>query len=174
MSVTIEESGMIFGPFLDEHCFYIEKSSAYKKLQNGIQIAEFLLIQPDKNRLLIVEAKSSSPNPDNKESQNRFDYFIAEISGKLLNAFTLGLALCLERHVDNKNEISKCFKEITHDSVEIVLMLIINGYKEEWLVPLNEALQTKLYCTSKIWPLKVCAINEKIAQEYRLIQRTAV
>ncbi|MFH1898745.1 MAG: hypothetical protein ABH886_11055 [Candidatus Desantisbacteria bacterium] len=178
MPVIIEESGMIFGPFLDEHCFYIEKSNVYNKLKNGLKIAEFLLIQPDKNRLLIIESKSSSPNPDNPdntEAQNQFDNFIAEISEKLLNTFTLGLALCLERHVDNKNEISKCFKEITHNSVKIILMLVINNHEDKWLVQLTTALQKKLRCISKIWPLEVFAINEKTAQkEYKLIQQIVI
>lgn len=36
MSVTIAESGMTFGPFSKEHCFYIEKSNVYNKLQNKL------------------------------------------------------------------------------------------------------------------------------------------
>jgi hypothetical protein len=105
MAITIKESGMIFGPFSDEHCFYIEKSDIYNTIQNGLQIAEFLLVQPDKNSLLVVEAKSSSPNPTNVDSKGKLDDYIAEIAEKLLNAFTLGLALCFERHIHNKDEI---------------------------------------------------------------------
>jgi hypothetical protein len=172
MSFTIVESGMTFGPFLEEHCFYIEKSNAYNKLQSGVKMAEFFLIQPDKNMLLVVEAKSSSPNPTNKESEHQFRDFIIEIAEKLSNALTFGLALSLERHADHKDEISRSFKDVAYDSVEIVLLLVINGYKKEWLVPLNEALQKKLKSTCKIWPLKVVAINEKIAQKYNLIQQT--
>ena len=171
--VTIPESGMTFGPFLKEHCFYIEKSEIYRTIQNGLQIAEFILIQPDNNSLLVVEAKSSSPNPANKDSGIKFDDYITEIAEKLSNAFTLGLALCLERHTDNKDEISECFKQITHDSVKVKLLLVINGHKDEWLAPLNEALQKKLKCFSKIWPLEVITINEKIAERYKLIKSTA-
>lgn len=170
MSVTITESGMTFGPFLDEHCFYIEKSKVYNKLQSGLQIAEFLLIQPDKNSLLVVEAKSSAPNPTNKDSQTNFDNYITEIAEKLFNAFSLGLALCLERHVNNKDEVSNCFKQMSHNSVKVKLLLVINGHKDEWLIPLNEALQKKLRSVSKIWPLEVITINEKTAKKYNLIQ----
>lgn len=173
MLVTIRESGMKFGPFSDEHCFSIEKSIIYNKIQSGLQIAEFILVQPDKNKLLVVEAKSSSPNPVNRESQIKFDDYITEISEKLLNAFTLGLALCLDRHGNNKDEVSNCFKEIAHDSVKVILLLVINGHKEEWLIPITSALQKKLKNISKIWPLEIIAINEKIAQRYHLIQATA-
>jgi len=170
MPFTIEESGMTFGPFLEENCFCIEKSKAYHKLQSGMKMAEFLLIQPDKNRLLVVEAKSSSPNSTNNESVLQFRDFIIEITEKLFNALTFGLALCLERHADHKDEISRCFKDVAYDSVEIVLLLVINGHKKEWLVPLNDALQKNLKSTCKIWSLKVFVINEKTAQKYNLIQ----
>jgi hypothetical protein len=173
MAITITESGMTFGPFLEEHCFHIEKSKVYIKLQYGLQIAEFLLIQPEKNSLLVVEAKSSAPNPINKDSQIKFDNYITEIAEKLFNAFSLGLALCLERHVNNQDEVSNCFKQMSHSSVKIKLLLVINGHKGEWLAPLNEALQKKLKSISKIWPLEVITINEKTAQKYKLIQTIA-
>ncbi len=173
MSIVIEESGMKFGPFHEDYCFYIEKSNIYLKIQNGLQIAEFLLVRPEKNKLFIVEAKSSSPNPVNKESQDKFDNFITEISEKLLNAFTLGLSLCLKRHTHYKDEIPKYLTEIEHSSIQVVLLLVINGHKEEWLSPLNEALQKRLKCASKIWPFQVVVINEKIAQNYGLIDNIA-
>ena len=173
MAITIPESDMTFGPFPDEHCFHIEKSRVYDKLKNGLQIAEFLLIQPDKNKLLVVEAKSSSPDLANPESKESFDDYITNVSQKLLNAFILGLALCLERHVNNKDDISTCFREITQDSVKVILLLVIKGHKKEWLIPITEALQRKLKSISKTWPLDVFAINERTAQSiYNLIQVT--
>ena len=33
MNMPIIESGMSFGPFIDGHCFYIEKSVTYKKIE---------------------------------------------------------------------------------------------------------------------------------------------
>lgn len=45
MAATIVESGMKFGPFSDEHCFSIEKSIIYNKIQTGLPIAEFILVQ---------------------------------------------------------------------------------------------------------------------------------
>jgi len=130
MAVTIEESGMIFGPFSEEHLFHVEKSNIYHKLQNGLPIAEFLLIQPYKNSLLVVEAKSSSPNPSNRESQLHFDEFVTEISRKLINAFTLGLTLSLGRHADNIDELSNSFQDLDYASVTIILVLVINGHKD--------------------------------------------
>jgi hypothetical protein len=54
MRVTIKESGMSFGPFLEAQCFQIEKSNIYTKLQNGCQIAlkVWLMIQCKLNSCL--------------------------------------------------------------------------------------------------------------------------
>jgi hypothetical protein len=41
----IIESGMTFGPFLEEHCFHLEKSATYQEIQNGVRMAEFLLLR---------------------------------------------------------------------------------------------------------------------------------
>jgi hypothetical protein len=58
---------------------------------------------------------------------------------------------------------------MAYDSVQIKLLLVINGHKEEWLAPLNEALTSKLRNPMKIWSFKVIVINEKMAQSYNLI-----
>lgn len=40
--ITIEESGMSFGPYADTHCFQIENSALHNSVQPGVQIAERL------------------------------------------------------------------------------------------------------------------------------------
>ena len=73
----IVESGMNFGPYPKGHCFFIEKSPTYKKIQNNVQIAEFLLLHYAKDGspvVWVVEAKSSTPRP---ATQPNFDEFIA-------------------------------------------------------------------------------------------------
>ena len=51
----IVESGMTFGPYPQGHCFFIEKSATYKKIQNNVKIAEFLLQQA----ALFLQSQSS-------------------------------------------------------------------------------------------------------------------
>ncbi len=41
------------------------------------------------------------------------------------------LALCLDRHVNNKDEVSNCFKQMSYDTVKVKLLLVINGNKDE-------------------------------------------
>lgn len=42
---AIIESGMTFGPYPAGQCFYIEKSACYEKVEEGVQMAEFLLLK---------------------------------------------------------------------------------------------------------------------------------
>ena len=166
------ESDMFFGPYPEGHCFYIEKSSCYSKIQHGVPIAEFLLL---KNRvgtspvMWVVEAKSSTPRP---ETQPNFDTFIFEIREKLINAFSLGWASRLGRHILAKDELPEPFKNIDLTKTDIRFVLIIKDHKEEWLPPLQEALKKVLLGTIKTWsfsPTSVLVMNQAIAKEHGLI-----
>lgn len=62
---AIIESGMTFGPFAAGECFYVEKSKCYGLIQDGVQMAEFLLLRQKQDHapvIWVVEAKSSSPS----------------------------------------------------------------------------------------------------------------
>lgn len=62
-TAAIIESGMTFGPYAAGQCFYIEKGDCYQKVQDGVQMAEFLLLRQQEKgpTVWIVEAKSSCP-----------------------------------------------------------------------------------------------------------------
>jgi hypothetical protein len=84
----IIESGMEFviqrG---DNSLFYLEKSQIYKEIQEGVKMAEFLLLRPESPyKIWIIEAKFSSPHPG---TQPNFNKFIQEITEKFANALTL-------------------------------------------------------------------------------------
>lgn len=166
----IIESGMTFGPFREGHCFHIEKSGTYVRLQQSIKMAEFLLLRfrPDKaTALWVVEAKSSTPRP---LSQSNFETFIEEIRDKLVNAFSLGLACCLKRHTET--ELPGPFGELDLATSDFRFILIINRHKREWLPPLQEALSKSLHTTIKTWALATPAVvvmNDHMAREYGLI-----
>jgi len=97
-TITIDESGMTFGPYPSGHCFHIEKSALYTDIRQGVKMAEFLLLHADRDRptmLWVVEAKSSSPRPKNDPD---FGQFIMEIREKWINVLSLVLASRLGRH----------------------------------------------------------------------------
>lgn len=167
----IIESGMTFGPFKEGHCFYIEKSKIYGSLQQGVKMAEFLLLRFRPNKpttLWVVEAKSSTPRP---LAEREFDAFIEEIRDKLINAFSLGLACCLKRHADT--ELPQPYGKLNLSTSDFRFVLVINHHKWEWLPPLQEALSKALHAAVKTWAFTTPAVvvmNDHMARDYGLIQ----
>jgi len=166
--VNIVESGMEFGPFEDGDVFYIEKSKIYQKIQQNMQMAEFVVTMRN-NSIWIVEAKSSSPNPRNKESEVSFDEYITEISNKLLNALTLTVSVVLNRHDNGTDEILPNVRKGIVGGHAIKLCLIIKGHNEEWLIPIQDALNQQLYLNKKIWKFDIAVMNDNIARTQKLI-----
>lgn len=168
------ESGMAFGPFPDGDSFYIEKSEIYAAIQDGVKMAEFLLLRRKKDShpvMWIVEAKQSSPRP---ETQPNYDAFLGEIRDKLLNAFSLGWAACLDRHVDAKTELSPSYLSLDLSKTDVKFILVIRGHREEWLQPLQDDLSRIMRPTVKTWafsPMAVAVINDTMAYESGLIYR---
>lgn len=169
---TIVESNMSFGPFSAEMFFHIEKSQSYRMIENGVKIAEFLLLRGDiesKPVMWIVEAKSSSPRP---QSEVRFDEFITEIKEKMVNAFSLGWASSMGRHPEAKDELPEAFRTMAFSKADVKFILVIKGHHEAWLQPLKDAIETALRTTVKTWSLSprcVAVINDEMACEYGLI-----
>lgn len=173
----IIESGMTFGPYPDGHCFCIEKCPTIKKINKnaqkgeGLQIAEFLLLETKNNQstVFIVEAKTSSPHPANPSD---FDNYINEIKDKFTNSLTLLVAIYLQRHATDQLELSSQFRQLELAKVNFLLILVVKNSKAEWLPPLHEILQKKLKPTSKLWNLtatSVIVLNEDGAKKRGLI-----
>lgn len=80
----IIESELTFGPFPEGHCFYIEKSQTYKRIELGVKMVEFLLFRPNatanKTAIWMIEAKKSSPNP---KTHGKLEERMNEVSKKL-------------------------------------------------------------------------------------------
>lgn len=176
MTITIEESGLTFGPFARDDCFELEKSEAYlrinrrSKSSTGIKVCEFALIHRAENRapaIWLVEAKSSSPRPDNPE---KLADFISDIQHKLSNALQLLVASYLDRHPEAATELPAGFRALSLRE-EWRLVLVINGHQEAWLPPLQDALQGALHTltrTFELGPRSVVVINETAARRYGL------
>lgn len=166
------ESEMTFGPYVAGHCFRVEQSDTYRTIQDGVQMAEFLLLRTQENSppfIWIVEAKKSSPRP---ETQPNFNEFIGEIRDKLTNALAVGVASILKRHPTAAADLPEVFKTLDLAIAGFRLVLIINGHQKSWLSPLQEALRCALDATAKTWalgPNAVVVINHEDAKRFGLI-----
>jgi hypothetical protein len=163
---------MNFGPFEDSDCFYIEQSKTYERIKDQVHMVEFLLIRRTENQIpvvWVVEAKSSAPRPDNEIN---FKEYIRIISEKLTNGLSLGIASILRRHLGTFDEIPDAFRNLDLSRTSFRMVLVINGHKKEWMVPLQDSINRELTSTKKIWglsPTSVLVINDEMAKRYHLI-----
>ncbi|WP_462325959.1 hypothetical protein [Desulfoplanes sp.] len=162
---------MTFGPYAESNFFYIEKSDLYKNCGENVKVAEFLLFRKIKKTSVvwIVEAKSSSPRPEN---ELEFHQYILKLKDKLLNAFTLTIAERLNRHGDHTAELPKELLEMELSAFDCRFILVINGHKLEWLAPLQEALSREFMATAKTWafsPGCVVVLNKEMAVQHHLV-----
>lgn len=168
MAMFIEESGMKFGPYGEEQLFYIEKSSGYSKMV-GLKISEFIVLNETCSMLDIIEAKSSSPKPVNDV---RFDDFIDEITEKMSNTLALWFAIKMGRHGEWINEMPKLHRDAPN-TLDIKLVLVINGHKIEWLQPIKNQLCKKLKRYCKHWNIvhdkSIIVLNDELARKHKLI-----
>ena len=167
MSVTISESGLLFGEYDESSVFHIEESSVYKSMGTNFCTIEFILRHKD-NKILLLEAKSSSPKPGNTED---FDGFIDEIYRKFSHSMDLYFSLVLKRLDDPYSDMPEYFKTADYSAAKIKLLFVINGHNIEWLPPISDALREKLKRQIKIWKLGVIVINHEQADEYGLLKR---
>ena len=167
--VSIPESGMNFGPFDEEHLFYIEKCKAILEINKksaGIRVAEFLYLQNKNHQITIsiIEAKTNAP----KQS----DDYINEIKEKLANSLALFVSFYLKRHLEGDAELPESFKQLDISKVQFNLILVIKNSDKALLPPLNDKLKKVLNATVKIWKLDlnhVKVINEEIAKRQKLV-----
>lgn len=163
---AIIESGMTFGPYPEGQCFYIEKSACYRQVQEGVQMAEFLLLRQQAKgpTVWVVEAKSSCPRD--------FTAYMDEIRAKLVNAFMLGVAACMGRHPVTNDELPQTFKALNLAASSFRFVLVIRDVPEYHLAVLQEALVALLKPVIKTWalpPASVLVLNECGAQQNGLI-----
>lgn len=164
---AIIESEMTFGPYPEGECFYVEKSQCYLRLQEGVQMAEFLLLRRHDDVppvVWVVEAKSSCPR--------ELDSYINEIRAKLTNGFMLGVAICLDRHLEAKQELPQAFKELDVKIANFRFVLVIKGVPEYHLEVLKNALAQALKPIVRTWALpalSVAVLNDDLARKYGLI-----
>ncbi|MCF4113202.1 MULTISPECIES: hypothetical protein [Dethiosulfovibrio] len=160
-TLTIEESGISFGPFDPELVYPIENSALYEKTnqKNGkVQIAEFILLKDvDKSTskakfMWMVEAKSSSPAPkddSSKRLESPFEVYMEKVTSKLSNTLQL----------------------LISGAIEIKIVLVIKDHPLEWLEPISDSLKKKLAPFARIWRVKsenVVVINEEMAKKFGL------
>ena len=157
MTITIEESGLTFGPFSEESCFYIEKSTLYTEIGEGVKTVEFMLVKRGKSgelHLYCVEAKQSVPRP----GQARFEEYFAEVREKMLGALLLFLGARMGRFGTRVEELPTELRDVPLSTSDIKFVLVITTAHRDWLPPLNDKLRSVMQPTVRAFGIKSPAI----------------
>lgn len=168
------ESEMRFGPFAGERLFRIEQCEVYLGLSGGgVKIADFLRIRYKDNgtaQMQIVEAKSSSPQPENTSP---FGTYCDDILQKWINAFALTVSMRLGRHtIRGLEQLPRTFQDVDLTGLDVLFVLVIRGHREEWLSPLKDRLESALKAFCLTWAIGtpfVAVLNEEGARRHGLI-----
>ena len=166
MSMEFVESFMRF-VFSDEDVFIIENDPLVKDTE-GVKSCECVVLINEK--VALIEAKSSSPKPDNKEN---FDTFIEDIKEKFATS------LCLFSEIRGKQHGQEAFERLPirlqkYDlsDEQYGIYLIIHGNDESWMGGLQDALREALRDVIEQWNIddvNVKALNHTMAKELKLI-----
>lgn len=166
--MEIIESNMKFSR-PDNDSFQIEKSDIVNDY-DSLKACEFFAMINGK--LTMIEAKSSSPQPKNKE---KFNEFIAEIGQKFVDTLLMFNAIILERHEkDYKGKLPDGILSQNIQTIHYALFLIVHGNETEWMIPIQEALKNHLRHVLNAWNIpdvNVYALNHEDAQIKGLIRQ---
>lgn len=149
MMDKFEESGMMFS-FPEEDIYRIEKS----KFLVSVQMKACECIVKRDNKILLLEAKSSSPRYD--KSIERFHQFIDEIKKKFSDSL-LFYNVMLLRHPDL--EIRGNLQSTDLKEAKYQFVLVFKAHKKEWLPPLLDALKKEMRCILRFWNIEDTAVK---------------
>lgn len=166
--MEIIESNMRF-LYPDNQSYWVEKHGLVSDME-GIKSCEvFTLI---KGKLVMIEAKSSSPRPDNNVE---FDEFIAEVGQKFIDTLLFYNAAMMERYSkDYKQGFPAKLQKQSLKDIQYSLCLIIYGHQDRYMPPIQDALRNHLRNVLKLWnipDINVLALNHENAKNKGLISQ---
>lgn len=151
MTIHIEESGVVFGEFLPENVFEIEKARSVSQLGDGIKKVEFILHQAEENRVIFLEAKSSYPREAEK--------FLTDIQQKMTHSLIIWFTAIVGRHDEIKTEIGEQLKRVRQLKRNIHLILVVPNMPSEHCVIASDKLRKALNVERRLWNIRECDIR---------------
>ena len=165
------ESGMTFGDFCKENCFWVEKSKLYNKSLKhlGFKSVEFVLYQEDAsnndNKLLFVEAKTSLRIED---TANKFSAEITNISQKFMDSLQL---ICGAWHGGRRDSVPlpANFSKFYDAGKRIVFLLVVKTINKDDLLIVKDTISRQLLKERRLWQFDVWVLDEELAVKEELI-----
>lgn len=153
--------------FNDEDVFIIENDPLVTEAV-GVKSCECIVLINEK--IALIEAKSSSPNPSNKED---FDVFIEDVKEKFASSLQLFSDIHKKQYGQEAfGRLPIRLRQIDITDNQYGIYLIIHGNEEFWMGGLQDALREALRDVIEKWnidDINVKALNHTMAKELRLI-----
>lgn len=172
-NIFISESNMCFGPYSPEDVFVIEKSELMTsgRLSQDVKIGEFVLKR--NNSLIIVEAKTTSPNAieasSSAEKRAKYEKYKQDICAKMQNSLMVLANIFLKRY--EAIEMPVNILNMDFSNVDFKFVLVIKNIERENLQVLRDALNRELRVFSKIWKAgNFLVLDEAMAIKKRLVR----
>lgn len=184
--IEIAESGMIFR-FAEDVCFVIENDPVVRGSE-GVKACECVckIVRGRDEELLFLEAKSSAPKekffdrglvsyngsalPEKWHVVTDFDTYIGEICQKFQDSFMVFHAMKHGMHgTESAARLPEQCKKVKITSP--LFVLVINGFQEDWLQPLNDALKKRMRHFLNAWNLRdttIKTVNPELAKDLGL------
>jgi len=155
------ESGMHF--IIDDLTYILENEEFYKKMSSKYQTKDVDFIIKKGEKILFIEAKTSSPK--------ELDKYISGISLKFLDSLIIFISIILGRN--ESSIITKEMKDITHLKNKIQFVLIIKNTAKEHLRPIRDALNKKNRKITAMFSLEndVIVMNEEQAISKKFLKK---
>lgn len=149
MSITFDESGMLFGPFEENDVFPIEKALHEEPCGDGVCNVEFVVRIGNSfkdSSLVFVEAKKSIP----RES----DDFFTEIHVKMVHSLTIWLATVCRRHPRLSSYLPGQLNTLRYTSLPIKLILVIPSAPAGALSSLTDKFRKYFQLDRMLWGIQ--------------------
>lgn len=162
--ITIEESGMTFGPFAESSFYRIEESMF---LPENVKPVEFIWCSP-KGSLCFVEAKSSFARPDNDKD---FETNIHVICSKFTDSLTVMLATKLGRQPKMQQELPADIEHLDWANTTVKFILVLPNFKKDGLKDIKHKLEIEMKHVRKAFGFRqtdIAVLNQSLASKLKL------
>ena len=151
--IKIQESGLTFGPFIDDDLLYIEKHPP-QRLKQQVKLCEFVWWNTAKQQLVAVEAKSSVPDATNE----KFD-----------NAFQMITLAAHDRPQHTTSTLPASFQTLPWPTMSIVMYVVIPKSPDKFLAMLTDKLRAEMSVKQRLWQAEMFVINRQKAAKKQLV-----
>ena len=148
MTITIEESGMQFGPFAADDLFAHEQVLKNVQFGDHVKMVEFIVrLNTGKMKAVaFVEARSSIPRKN--------DEFLEEIRHKINHSLIVWFASVIGRHPTVSTALPSHLRQLEHLKLALKCYLVIPGVPDEHLAPFTDKFRQIMASEINLWPIK--------------------